>query len=122
MSQTSAVTSCLNYRSILDNALVAYKKKTGKDLRSHPLLSNLETSDSPDAILTTLREQISGFGQTRSSSDKTFTKWLDPTVNVLFAFSATIMAGVSLVGLTISDSVAGRVILCMHAHIPLFSF
>ncbi|KAH9957353.1 hypothetical protein BC827DRAFT_1157345 [Russula dissimulans] len=95
MSQTSAITSRLNYRSILDNALVAYQKKTGKDLRSHPLLSKLRTSNSPDEILTTLREQISGFSQT-SSCDKTFTKWLDPTVNVLFAFSATVVAGVTL--------------------------
>ncbi|KAI9463514.1 hypothetical protein F5148DRAFT_1368876, partial [Russula earlei] len=107
MSHASAVmtvhqqTSRLNYQSIFDSALVAYKKKTGKDLRAYPLFSKLETCGSPDAVLITLREQIpvseSGFGHD-SDNDSTpkIAKWLDPTVNVLFAFSAVIGAGASL--------------------------
>jgi hypothetical protein len=40
-----------NYQVIFDSALEAYKKKTGKDLTSDPLLCNLETCHSPDLIL-----------------------------------------------------------------------
>ncbi|KAI9463513.1 hypothetical protein F5148DRAFT_195910 [Russula earlei] len=69
MSHTSDTTSCLHYQSILDHALVAYKKKTGKDLHSHPLLSKLATCDSPDTVLNTLREQIPAFAQTGSSRE-----------------------------------------------------
>ena len=99
MSHTPATSnSSLNYEFIFLNAIQAYRKKTGSDLRSHPLLAKLETCDSPDAVLTTLREQITGFDQSGRSDDK-FTKWLEPTVNVLYALSSTIGGGVSLVSL-----------------------
>jgi hypothetical protein len=98
---TASTSSRMNYQSIFDDALKVYKKKTGKDLRSHPLLSKLENCDSPDAVLIALREEIPGFDEAGSSDDK-YTKWLDPTVNVLFAFSSTIGAGVSLVSLRTS--------------------
>ena len=97
MLQTSATPlSSLNYQSIFDNALVAYRKKTGKDLRSDPLLAKLETCSSPDAVLTALRDQLPGFDRSGGNDDK-LTRWLDPTVNVLLAFSSTIGAGASLV-------------------------
>jgi hypothetical protein len=78
-----------NYRPIFDSALEAYKKKTGKDLTSDPLLRRLETCHSPDDILDILQEHISGFDQFHSSSDG-LTKWLNPTVNVLYSCSAII--------------------------------
>ena len=97
MSQASATTTPRsNYETIFRNALEAYKKKTGNDLRSHPLLAKLKACDSPDAVLTTLREQIPGFDQSGSSDDK-FAKCLDLTVNVLYTLSSTIGSGVSLV-------------------------
>ncbi|KAH9996168.1 hypothetical protein BJV74DRAFT_295552 [Russula compacta] len=102
MSQSSAtVTAALssgpNYQSIFADALEAYHKKTGKDLRSHPLLDKLEICDSPDAVLTVLKEQIPGFDQSwNRDRDHKITKWLDPTVNVLYAFCDTIGAGLSL--------------------------
>lgn len=109
MSQSSATATAAsssgpNYQSIFTNALEAYHKKTGKYLRLHPLLDKLETCDSPEAILTMLREQIPGFDQSgsRDRHDR-ITKWLDPTVNVLYAFCDTIGAGLSLVSLTVSD-------------------
>ena len=96
MSQKpTASTSSSNYQSIFDNAIDAYKKKTNKDLRSHPLLAKLQTCDSPDAIVTVLREQIPAFDQSRSTDDR-FTKWLNPTVNVLYTFSGVIGGGISL--------------------------
>jgi hypothetical protein len=89
MSQTpTSVSSASNYQAIFDNALEAYKKKTGKDLTADPLLHSLETCNSPDAILSLLREQILEPGQPQSSGNK-FTTWLDPTVKVLNAFSGT---------------------------------
>ncbi|KAH9970075.1 hypothetical protein BJV74DRAFT_263809 [Russula compacta] len=81
-------------KPFFDNALEAYRKRTKKDLRSHTLFAKLEACDSPDAVLATLREQISGFDQ---SGDDKCTKWLKPTVNVLYNFSAAIGGGISLV-------------------------
>ncbi|KAF8469857.1 hypothetical protein DFH94DRAFT_772979, partial [Russula ochroleuca] len=96
MPQTSLeAASRSNYQSIFDSALEAYKKKTGKDLTKDPLLRSLENCDSPDAVLTILRAQLLGPGQSQSSRDK-MTTWLNPTVNVINAFSATIGGGVGL--------------------------
>ncbi|KAH9970768.1 hypothetical protein BJV74DRAFT_256116 [Russula compacta] len=96
MSQTFPPTpSSSSYQSIFDCALESYGKKTQTNLLSHPLLAKLETSHSPDAILTALREQIPGFDQSRSRDEK-LTRWLDSTVNVISSFSATIGGGISL--------------------------
>jgi hypothetical protein len=85
-----------NFASIFNAALKSYKSKTKKDLTSHPLLPMLQSCDSPEAILTVLREQISAFNQSQNADDR-LTKWISPTVNVLYAFSATIGQGVGLV-------------------------
>ena len=108
MSQASpSVASTSNYQAIFDNALRAYKRKTGKDLTSDPLLHTLETCNSPDAVLDILRAQILEPGQPRSSSNK-FTAWLDPTVNVLNAFSGTIGGFVGLVSLKLFEVIHPR--------------
>jgi hypothetical protein len=97
MSHTpTPIASNSNYQAIFDNALEAYKKKTKKDLRSHPLLPKLEACSSPDTVLAILREQIPRFDQSRDTNDR-MSKWLSPTVNVLYTFSATIGGGISLV-------------------------
>ena len=96
MSHTpTATTSTSNYQSIFDNAIQAYKKKTKKDLRSHPLLDKLQDCDSPDAVLKVLYEQIPGFDQSRDT-DNNLTKWLNPTVNVLCTFSGVVGGGIGL--------------------------
>jgi hypothetical protein len=94
MSQT-ATTSSATYEIIVNDAIEAYKKKTKKDLRSHPLLNKLQTCDSPDAVLSVLYEQIPGFDQSCGTDDK-LTKWLNPTVNVLCTFSGVIAGGIGL--------------------------
>ena len=101
MSQDPPViSSSANYQLIFDNALEAYKKKTGKDLASDPLLTRLESCDSPHAVLALLRDQVFGFDQSGSSSTSDgLTKWLDPTVNVLYSFSSRIGSTLSLVSL-----------------------
>ena len=96
----TATISTSTYQIIFDNALEAYKKKTKKDLQSHPLLPRIQACNSPDAILTLLREQIPAFDQSYSASgtNAKLTNWLNPTVNVLYSFSAAIGAGIGLVG------------------------
>jgi hypothetical protein len=85
----------LSYQLVIDDALDKYKRRTGKDLLAHPLTSQLQDCDSTGAILTVLQQQVQGQDQSRSNDR--WTKWLDPTVNVLFAFSATLEAGVGMV-------------------------
>ena len=96
MSQTlTATASSSNYQSIFDNAIEAYKKKTKKDLRSHPLLDKLQSCDSPDAVLNILYEQIPGFDRSCGTDEKLI-KWLNPTVNILCTFSGVIGGGIGL--------------------------
>jgi hypothetical protein len=92
----STSTSNSNFASIFNAALESYKRKTRKDLTSHPLLPSLQSCDSPEAILTALRDQIPAFNQSQNG-DGRLTKWVSPTVNVLYAFSATDGQGVGLV-------------------------
>jgi hypothetical protein len=93
--------SRFNYQAIFDSALEAYKKETRKDLTSDPLLRSIESCNSPDAVLAILRVQILEPGQPQSSHDR-LTTWLDPTVNVLNAFSATIGGLVGLVSFAVT--------------------
>ena len=92
----STSTSQSNFVSIFNAALESYKRKTKKDLASHPLLLTLQSCDSPEAVLTVLREQVSASNQSQNGDDR-LTKWVSPTVNVLYAFSATVGQGVGLV-------------------------
>jgi len=96
MSQNRPQTSSsANYQLIFDNALETYKKKTGKDLASDPLLRSLESCGSPDAVLDVLRDRIPAFDQSGSR----LTTWVKPTINVLYTFSSTIGDAVSLVSM-----------------------
>ena len=94
MSSTSI--SSINFETIFSAALKAYKNQTKKDIASHPLSTQLQSCDSPSSILAVLRTQVQTFDQSQGSDDK-WIKWLDPTVNVLFAFSATLGNGVGVV-------------------------
>jgi hypothetical protein len=91
-----ASTSSSNFQLIVNNALKAYEKRTKKDLLAHPLASQLQACDTPAAILAVLQQQAQGIDQSRGSDDR-WTKWLDPTISVLYTFSATLGAGVGLV-------------------------
>jgi hypothetical protein len=84
--------------SIFNAALETYKQKTKNDLASHPLLPSLQSCDSPEAILTALRERIPAFNQSQNGEDG-LTKWVTPTVNVLYSFSSTVGGGVGLVNI-----------------------
>jgi len=90
--------SSSNFERLFNDALKSYKKRTNHDLLAHPLAAQLEACDSPAAILALLSQQVQELNQSRTR-DERLSKWLDPTVNVLYAFSATLGEGVGLVWL-----------------------
>ena len=97
MSHTHSVApSSSKFQLIFNNALKVYEERTKKDLLVHPLTVQLQNCRTPAAILTILQEKAQGLDQSQRG-DERWSKWLDPTVNVLFSFSATIGTGVSLV-------------------------
>ena len=112
----STFTSSPNFASIFDAALESYRRKTKKDLASHPLLPRLQSCDSPDAILSVFREQISAFDKTEDG----FTKWVIPTVNVLHGFSSSDMLGQAVGLVSISIYFYGRIsaliLMIRHLH------
>ena len=81
-------------------ALEAYEKATKSKLLAHPLAAQLQSCDSPTAILSLLKNLLQESDR-RSSTDERLRNWLDPTVNVLYTFSATIGGGTGLVILKI---------------------
>jgi hypothetical protein len=85
-----------NIQPIFEKALKEYKKKTGKDLIAHPLAAEIKSCNSPEAVLTVLEGKANELNQSRSS-DERLTKWLNPTVNILSALSATFGEGAGLV-------------------------
>ena len=85
-----------NFQLVINNALKVYEKRTKRDLLSHPLATQLQDCNSPADILAVLYQQVQGINQSRSSEDR-WTKWLDPTVNILYTLSDTFGEGVSLV-------------------------
>ena len=97
MSQTHpTASSSSNFQSVLDAALEAYQKKTKCNLLTHPVVAQLQSCDSPAAVLSVLQDLIQQFNR-RRSSDQRLSSWLNPTINVLYAFSSTIGQGVGLV-------------------------
>ncbi|KAH9969702.1 hypothetical protein BC827DRAFT_1262912 [Russula dissimulans] len=85
-----------NFQSVLNAALEKYENKTKNKLLTHPLAAQLQSCNSPAEILSVLEGLVRKFDQRRASNDK-LQSWLNPTVNVLYAFSATLGAGVGLV-------------------------
>ncbi|KAH9169628.1 hypothetical protein EDB89DRAFT_1908398 [Lactarius sanguifluus] len=100
-SKTPETTSSSNFEVIFEKALKAYNKNTKQDLAAHPLAAQLQTCDSPAAILTILQEQVDQFKQSRSA-DERLHKWLNPTINVLYAFSQTLGEGIGSVNINSS--------------------
>ena len=129
MASTSTASS--RFQVIFNDALKLYQKQTKKDLTTHPLASQLQSCNSTTAIIAVLQGQIREFNEA-CGDDERLTKWLNPTVNVLSAFSAAVSGGVSLVshntwaspGLEASSEIHSQGIfacecdLCRHRCIP----
>ena len=78
--------SSTHFETIFTAVLESYNKKTKKDIASHPLAAQLQSCNSSSAILAVLRAQVQANDQAQSVDEK-WTKWLNPTVNVVSAFS-----------------------------------
>ena len=97
MSQNpSTSASSTSFETIFNAALEEYERKTKKNIASHPLAAHIKSCDSPSAILAVLRAQVQESDKSQSA-DERLTKWLDPTVNVLCAFSGILGNAVGLV-------------------------
>ena len=83
---SSSSSSPSNFQLLINKALDTYKERTKKDLRDHPLVEHLQDCQSPDAVLVVLKQQL----DQSQSTDERWTKWLDPTIHVLFTFSQTV--------------------------------
>ena len=69
---------------------------TGKRLDTHPFATQLDSCRSPEAVSNVLRTQMQAFKKFRDGDEKLMT-WLNPIVNILFVFSATLGNGIGLV-------------------------
>ena len=96
--RSMASTSSANFQSIFSASLQAYDNKTKNKLLDHPLATQLQSCDSPHTVLTVLQDLVQQFDG-RRTSDERLKNWLNPTVNVLYTFSATLGEGVGLVSL-----------------------
>ena len=85
-----------DFQLIFDNALKTCEKRTGCRLLTFPLAAHLQTCDSPTAILNVLHQRVQAPHQSQRAYER-LTKWLNPTVNVIFAFSADPGEGASMV-------------------------
>jgi len=92
----ATASSSSTFQLVFNNALKAYEKRTKKNLLAHPLAAELQKCNSPGTILSVLHQQVQGLDRLQSSDDR-WTKWLDPTVNVLHTLSETLGEGISLV-------------------------
>jgi len=102
MSTASTSASRSNFLPIFNATLESYKRKTKRDLASHPLLPSIQSCDSPEAVLTVFREQFPAFSRSQNNNDdRNATKWVTPTVNVLYSLSQTTGLGVGLVSIGI---------------------
>jgi hypothetical protein len=88
--------SSSNFQLIINNALGRIQEAHKNDLLARPLASQLQHVYSPSAILAILQQQVRGLDQSHSGDDR-WTRWLGPTVNILYALPGTLGEGTSLV-------------------------
>ena len=100
MSNAHPITasSSSNFQLIFNDALKTYQRRSKNDLLTHPLASELQDCNSPREILAVLHQQVQGLDQSMRNDDR-LTKWLDPTVTVLYMLSKALGEGISLVSL-----------------------
>jgi hypothetical protein len=92
----SLTQSTTNFRIVFVTALEKYREKTKTDLLTHPLATQLQSSHSPSDILAVLHDKVKEFDKSRTQNER-LSSWQNPTINVLYAFSATLGGGLGLV-------------------------
>jgi hypothetical protein len=85
-----------NFSAIFNAASNEYQRLTGKSLDTHPFAAQLDTCQNPEAISNVLQKQAQAFSKFRKGDEKLMA-WLDPTIHILFTFSATLGEGIGLV-------------------------
>ena len=106
MSQsTSTSTPSPHFRTIFVAAIDEYEKKTKTDLFKHPLATQLQSCNSSSDILAVLHDKVNGLNKSTGHNER-LSSWLKPTINVLYAFSATLGQGVGLVSLDWCQQIA----------------
>ena len=88
MSQTEPNASS-DVQSVLSSALKNYEAATKIKLLTHPVTAQIQSCDSPTAILSVLQGLIQQFDE-RYTSDQRLENWLNATVKVLYTFSGTL--------------------------------
>jgi hypothetical protein len=91
MSQTEPNASS-DVQSELHAALEEYEEETKIKLLTHPLTAQIQSCDSPTAIVSVLRDLIQQFDE-RYTSDQRLSNWPNATVKVLYTFSGTLGKG-----------------------------
>ncbi|KAI0289218.1 hypothetical protein BC826DRAFT_1107207 [Russula brevipes] len=84
-----------NFTAIFSVAQDEYKKLTGQDLRRHPLALKFDTCRGPEDVSNILQTQAQALS-TFNEGNEELMRWLNPTVNILFIFSATLGEGIGL--------------------------
>ena len=122
MSQSPSTSA--NFRSIFIAAIKAYETKTKTDLLTHPLATQLQSCSTSSDILAVLHDRVNEFDKSRSHNER-LSSWLNPTINVLYAFSSTVGQGVGLVCLrfasdppliSLEDILTCKYHLCWYRH------
>ena len=81
--------------------MTAYEKKTKTNLHTHPLATQLQSCNSSSDIVAVLHDKVNEFDKSRTHNERLLS-WLNPTINVLYAFSTTLGQGIGLVSLKLS--------------------
>jgi len=106
------------FETLFDTALDKYAKRTGQDLRNHPLAAAIDRCKSPDDILAIFQAQSQAFGEFRNGDPKLI-QWLKPVVNGLHAISTNtvLSAGASLVS---PNQFRIPLLKCFHPNLQAF--
>ena len=95
-SPSQSPASPTRFKTILDDALTEYQKKTKKNLRDYWIATELKSCKSIDAVLDILQDQAKAIERT-SAADQRLMNRIGSSVNVLSSISDTLGQGISLV-------------------------
>ena len=94
--QTTHSSPSSNFTLIFDIAVKEYQRLTKQDLYNHPFTAALSVYITPDDVLVLIRRLAEAFKPFREDKLRLM-RSLDPIVEVLLMFSATLREGISLV-------------------------
>ena len=98
-SNQTAGPSTDNFIAIFNAATDEYQRLTGKCLDTHPFATQLKTCQNSEAISNVFQAQEQAFYKI-FKGDERLMAWLDPTIHILFTFSAMLGEGIGLVSIS----------------------